>query len=66
MASPHVTGAVALMAAQFPSESMTNRIDRILSTVDHNTSLEGLCVTEGRLNLYNAITYNPATTTIRL
>jgi len=66
MACPHVAGAVALMAAEFPSESVANRIKRILSTVDHNTSLEGLCTTEGRLNLYNAITYDPGTTTIKV
>jgi subtilisin family serine protease len=64
MATPHVTGAVALMASQFPAESLADRIDRILSTVDHNTSLEGLCVTEGRLNLYNAITHASGSETI--
>ncbi|MCG2681595.1 MAG: S8 family serine peptidase, partial [Kiritimatiellae bacterium] len=57
MATPHVAGAVALMASQFPSESVAARIYRILSTVDANTSLVGKSVTAGRLNLFNAISY---------
>jgi subtilisin family serine protease len=56
MAAPHVSGAVSLMAAQYPSENMTGRINRILSGVDPMLSLTGTCVTEGRLNLYNSLT----------
>jgi hypothetical protein len=48
MAAAHVTGAVALIAAEY-------RIGRILSNVDPNSSLADKCVTGGRLNVYNAI-----------
>ena len=64
MATPHVAGAVALMAAQFPSENVAARIYRILSTVDANTSLVGKCVTAGRLNLFNAISYSAPAITV--
>lgn len=57
MATPHVSGAVALMASQFPSETVRTRKNRILATVDTLASLDGTCVTAGRLNLHSAITY---------
>jgi subtilisin family serine protease len=56
MAAPHVTGAVALMAAQYAGEGVSDRIQRILSGVDPLSSLTGKVVTEGRLNLYNSLT----------
>jgi subtilisin family serine protease len=55
MAAPHVTGAVALLASQHPSETVTERINRILDTVSPNPSLIDTCVTEGMLNLFHAI-----------
>ncbi|MCG2681743.1 MAG: S8 family serine peptidase, partial [Kiritimatiellae bacterium] len=55
MATPHVAGAIALLAAEYPAEGVSTRIARILANVDANTSLAGKCVTGGRLNLYNAI-----------
>jgi subtilisin family serine protease len=55
MAAPHVTGAVALLASQHPSETVTERINRILNNVTPLPSLIGTCVTEGMLNLFQAI-----------
>jgi hypothetical protein len=55
MATPHVTGAVALLAAQFPSETTSERINKILNNVKPLPSLVGTCVTEGMLNLYQAV-----------
>ena len=55
MAAPHVTGAAALMAAQYPSDGMYFLINRILSGVDTLTSLGGRSRTAGRLNLANSI-----------
>jgi len=62
MATPHVTGAVALMAAQYPTENIYHRINRILSGVDKISSLNKKVSTEGRLNINNSINltkFNP-------
>jgi subtilisin family serine protease len=58
MACPHVTGAIALVAAEFPNEGITARIKRIIDNVDHIPSLSGKCVTGGRLNVFKAISSN--------
>ena len=55
MATPHVAGSVALLASQYPNESFSKRIDRILNTVDQTTALSGKTVTGGRLNLAKAM-----------
>jgi hypothetical protein len=55
MAAPHVTGAVALLASQHPSETVAERINRILNNVTPLPSLIDTCVTEGMLNLYQAV-----------
>ena len=55
MATPMVTGAVALLASTYPSESVSERRDRILNSVDSLSALSGRTVTGGRLNLYNAM-----------
>ncbi len=66
MSTPHVTGAVALMhaaanaeLAQFYEEQpgLTAQIIKsmILSSVDTLESLQGITVSEGRLNLYQAV-----------
>jgi len=55
MATPHVTGAVALMASVFQSETVSQRKIRILNYADVKASLSGLCVTAARLNLHNSI-----------
>jgi subtilisin family serine protease len=56
MATPHVTGAVALAAAYNPLDTAAQRIARILTNVTPLSSLTGKCTTEGMLNLYDTIT----------
>jgi len=56
MATPHVTGSVALMAAAFPDENVTERKNRILDGVDKLDSLDEKVVTGGRLNIATSIT----------
>lgn len=51
MATPHVTGAVALYAASNPSASAAAIKNAILSTAVATPSLAGKCVTGGRLNV---------------
>ena len=65
-ATPHVAGAVALLYSA-PCESFTALTksdpqlaaqkvrDYIFEGVDHNESLVGITVTEGRLNLHNSL-----------
>ena len=55
MSTPHVSGAVALMAAQYPSEGMYFLIDRIFTGVDTFASMGGRARTSGRLNLAGSI-----------
>ncbi|MDD3927479.1 MAG: S8 family serine peptidase, partial [bacterium] len=60
MATPHVAGAAALLAAAYPDDSMKQRISRLLSGVDKLSSLSGKVTTSGRLNVVNSI--DPALT----
>ncbi|GAG25399.1 unnamed protein product, partial [marine sediment metagenome] len=53
MATPHVAGACALLWSINPLLSHSEVKDTLLRTVDK--TLPGLCVSEGRLNLYNAV-----------
>ena len=53
MATPHVAGACALLWSMNPAMTNTEVKNILLQTVDE--TLTGLCVSEGRLNLYNAI-----------
>lgn len=55
MATPHVTGALALLRARFPGAAYGELIERVLSTTDTLPSLAGKTVTGGRLNLLNAL-----------
>lgn len=57
MATPYVTGAVALCAARYPNEDVPQRIKRILSRVDKVPSLAGRCASSGRLNLAKSLSY---------
>jgi subtilisin family serine protease len=59
MATPHVAGALALVAAQFPGQTYSQLIWRVLGNVDAITSLDGKCATGGRLNVWNALTLAP-------
>ncbi|MEY4177826.1 MAG: hypothetical protein RLY70_1400, partial [Planctomycetota bacterium] len=56
MATPHVTGAVALFASVVPAGTSAATIRQaILSTATPTTSLSGKVATGGRLNVYNAV-----------
>jgi subtilisin-like proprotein convertase family protein len=55
MATPHVTGAVALLWDLHPDWSYGQVINRILSTVDPLPSLAGKVATGGRLDVGRAI-----------
>jgi len=59
MATPHVAGALALLAAQFPSLSSTQLKARLLSTVDVKSQLVGEWLSNGRLNIDSAINCAP-------
>jgi subtilisin family serine protease len=53
MATPHVAGACALLWSVNPMLTNTETKEILLETVD--PTLGGLCVSQGRLNMYNAI-----------
>jgi len=55
MATPHVSGAVAFAAMNFPGETVTQRIQRVLANVDVISSLKGKVRTGGRLNLQRIV-----------
>jgi len=55
MATPHVAGACALVWSMNRTLSHLQVRDIILNSVDQIQALNGLCVTGGRLNLYNAV-----------
>ena len=55
MATPHVSGAVAFAAMNFPSETVTQRIQRVLANVDVISGLSGKVRTGGRLNLQRIV-----------
>ena len=52
---PPLAGAVAVLAAAFPGESVPVRINRILEGAESLDALSGKVATGGRLNLYNAL-----------
>jgi len=72
MATPHVSGACALVWSVCPYLSSAAIKDIILQTTDPLPSLAGLCVSGGRLNLSNAmaeagtawVTFDPPTGTV--
>ncbi len=55
MATPHVAGAVAFAAMNFPGESAAQRVQRILANVDSVPALLGRTRTGGRLNLERTV-----------
>jgi subtilisin family serine protease len=57
-AAPHVAGACALVWAANPFLTHLEVKRAIIESVDKLDSLDGLCVSGGRLNLYNAVTYD--------
>jgi subtilisin family serine protease len=58
MATPYVSGAVAFAAMNFPEETATQRVQRILKSVDPKPSLKGKVKTGGRLNLDRVVDAN--------
>ena len=54
MATPHVSGAAALVKAQFPGATPYSTKALLLETVDPTASLAGRTLTGGRLNAANA------------
>ncbi len=54
-AAPYVSGACALLMAQYPSDTYQETIARLLSSTDALPSLAGKCRTGGRLNLRKAL-----------
>lgn len=51
MATPHVSGAIALLASRFPAESMEKWISRVLLGSDRIEELHDKCRSGGRLNV---------------
>ena len=59
MASPHVAGAAALVAAAHPTWSTTRRRQALLSTTEPVAALAGLAVTGGLLDAEAALAWQP-------
>lgn len=55
MATPFVSGAIALMITRFPDESMAIILNRLYSSTDTLESLARRCRVGGRLNLSRAL-----------
>jgi subtilisin family serine protease len=55
MATPHVAGAVAFAAMNFPTDTVAQRIQRIIASTDVVTALIGKTRTGGRLNLLKVV-----------
>ncbi|MEC9093259.1 MAG: S8 family serine peptidase [Planctomycetota bacterium] len=55
MATPHVSGAIALVKSHDPSLSYQEILDRIYGSVDPLPALDGQMVTGGRLNVATAL-----------
>jgi subtilisin family serine protease len=55
MATPHVSGAVAFAAMNFPSETVTQRVQRVLINADIIPDLQGLVHNSRRLNMQRIV-----------
>jgi len=55
MAAPFVTGSLALLKAQFPTDSYRQLINRLLRHVDLNVNFNNRVETGGRLNIASAL-----------
>ncbi len=55
MATPHVAGVAGLVFSQFPGWTHVQVKERLLSTVDVSSGLQGKLVTGGRLNAQRAL-----------
>ena len=59
MATPHVSGVAALVAARFPGLAMRSLKNRLLLSAVPTPALAGKVVTGGRVNAYHALTMVP-------
>lgn len=66
MATPHVSGAAALVWAQYPGISSNQVKIRLLGSVDRKSDYTGKVATGGRLNVFKALSTNPIIFTKRL
>jgi len=66
MAAPLVAGACALLLEVEPNRPYTDLKAALLNSVDTNSDLTGKCQSNGRLNLYNTLTYFGLTPECRL
>ena len=66
MATPHVSGLAVLLLAQDASLSTNELKAKILLSGEHRISLEHLCITEKRINAYNALNYTATTGSLRV
>ncbi len=55
MATPHVTGAAALLAAHYPKMSAASIKATIMNSVDHLPQWNGVVKSGGRLNVFRAL-----------
>ena len=65
MATPHVAGVLALLMAQFPTESYSSIIIRLMNGTDKVPALAGKTKSGGRLNLANALLGTTPPTPVR-
>jgi subtilisin family serine protease len=56
MSAPHVSGAAALLAAQYPHLSAASLKATLMNSVDKLPQFEGFNKSGGRLNIFNAMT----------
>ena len=64
MATPHVSGALALLAAQYPTDTYTGLISRLLNGTDPISALTGKA-RAGRLNVAKALVSTNAPPVVR-
>ncbi len=59
MATPHVSGAAALVLSQYPNLSVNQLIIRLLGSVDRKSKYADKVSTGGRLNVFKALSTSP-------
>jgi len=59
MATPHVSGAAALVLSQIPQLSIADLKSRLMLSVDQVPALSGTTISGGRLNINSSSVYDP-------